>query len=203
MSVSLLAKPNRSAAIGANVTGPTDVLLIQFDASISERYSRRKEITQHPVEEGSDVSDHSRTLPIEITIHGWVSDDPIVVLRSLNAEPSVPGGSTDARVLDAWKELNRIMDEESEVKLISGLDDFRNMILKSIDVIRDKDSGRILDATIALQQITIATTEVISVPTPRPEPGQRSSNRSKKTNNGKKVAKPAQRNASLIFQAIE
>ena len=201
MSISLLAEPNRSAAIGVNVSGPTDVLLIQFDASISERYSRRKEITQHPVEAGADVSDHSRTLPLEITIHGWVTDDPIIVLRSINATPSVRGGDPRTRVENAWKELNRIMDEESEVKIISGLDDFRNMVLKSIDVKRDKDSGRILDATIALQQITIATTEVISVPTPQPKPGKKSSNRSRKKNRGKKVAKKA-KNESILEQTF-
>ncbi len=204
MSVSLLAKPNRSAALGKPVAeGQPDVILIRFDASISERFSRRKDITQHPVEAGADVSDHARTLPTEITIHGWVSEDPIVVLASVNATPSVAGGSINARVDNAWKELNRIMDQESFVKVISGLDTFDNMLLKSIDVVRDKDSGRILDATIALQQVTIATTDVIEVPTPRPEPGQGSSNRSPKTNKGKQVAKPTERNASLIFQAIE
>lgn len=202
MSVSLLAKPNRSAAIGANVSGPTDVLLIQFDASISERYSRRKEITRHPVEAGADVSDHSRLLPTEITIHGWVTDDPIIILRSLNAEPSVPGGNPDSRSADAWKELNRILDEESEVKLISGLDDFPDMLLKSIDVIKEKDTGRILDATISLQQITIATTQVISVPTPRPEPGQKSSPRDPKDDGGRKPAKPPPEDASGLFKII-
>lgn len=190
MSVSLLSKPNRSAAIGENVSGPTEVILIRFDASISERYSRRKEVAQHPVEAGADVSDHARTLPTEITIRGWVTDDPIVVLRSLNATPSVRGGDPQTRVANAWKELNRIMDEESEVKVLSGLDDFRNMILKSIDVARDKDSGRILDATITLQQITIATTDVIDAPTPRPAPGKKSSPRSEKTEAGKKNGKP-------------
>lgn len=190
MSLSLLAKPNRSAAIGKVVAeGQPDAILIQFDASISERFSRRKDVTQHPVEAGSDISDHSRTLPLEITIRGWVTDDPIIVLASVNATPSVAGGSINARVANAWKELNRIMDEESIVKVISGLDSFDNMILKSLDVTRDKNTGRILDATISLEQITIATTEVIEIPTPRPEPGQGSSNRARKTKNGKKVSK--------------
>jgi len=202
VTVALLAKPNRSAALGVDVSGPTESLLIRFDASVSERYFRQKEVTQHPVEDGADVSDHTRVLPLEITIHGWVTDDPIVVLRSINATPSVPGGSTDDRVLDAWKQLNRIMDEESEVKVITELESFPDMVLKGIDVTRDKDSGRILDATITLRQITIATTEVTSAPTPRPEPGEKSSNRSKKTNIGKKVAKPDERKDSIGFDFL-
>lgn len=203
MSISLLAKPNRSAFLGEKITQDITLILIQFDASISERYSRAKEVTSHPVEAGADISDHTRVLPLTIDIHGWVSDDPILFLASLRAQPSVAGGNPRTRSRDAWRELNRIMDEEDEVKVVSDLDEFENMVLTNIDVNKDKDSGRILDATITLQQITVATTEITAAPVPAPtNTGDASSNRAPKSDLGKQVAKPP-RNASALLRLIE
>lgn len=184
MSVSLIGQPNRSAFLGEKISEDITLILIQFDASLSERYSRTKEVTQHPVESGADVSDHTRLLPTEIEIRGWVTDDPIIFLRSIRAEPSVAGGNPQTRSLDAWRELNRIMDEESTVKVVTELDEFEDMVLTSLDVTKDKDSGRILDASITLRQIVIATTEVTEAPTPS------MSNRAPKTQKGKQVGKP-------------
>ena len=191
MTVALLSKPNRSAFVGENVSGPTDVILIQFDASVSEVYTREKEVTQNPVESGGDVTDHTRTLPTEIEINGWVSDDPIIFLRSLRAEPSVRGGNPATRAADAWRELNRIMDEESLVKVVTDLDEFPDMILTSIRVPRNKDKGRVLDATIRLKKIVIATTEVTEPPAPT------QGNRMPKTPKGKQLAKEPNQSAGV------
>ncbi len=198
MTVALLSKPNRSAFVGENVSAPTEVILIQFDASISEVYTREKEITQNPVEAGADVTDHTRTLPTEIEINGWVSDDPIIFLRSLRAEPSVKGGNPATRAADAWRELNRIMDEESLVKVVTDLDEFPDMILTSIRVPRDKDKGRVLDATIRLKKIVIATTEVTEPPAPT------QNNRAPKTKKGKQVGKtPTEsKEASILAKLV-
>jgi hypothetical protein len=194
MVLSLLAKPNRSASLKA--AEGIALVLIQFDASLTERYSRTKEVTAHPVESGADITDHTRTLPKEIEIHGWVSDDPIIFLKSLRATPSVLGGNPLTRAFDAWTELNRIMDEESTVKVVTELDEFDSMVLTNIDVTKDKDTGRILDATITLREIVIATTEV----TEAPEPTQ--SNRKKKSGLGKQVGKPPSDTKGSLFTRI-
>jgi hypothetical protein len=156
------------------------------------------------VESGADISDHTRVLPTEIDIRGWVSDTPIVVLASLRAQPSVSGGGRQTRVLDAWRELNRIMDEESTVKVVTSLDEFDDMVLTNIDVTREKDSGRILDATISLQKVIIATTEIVAAPTPRAPAGATASqsNRAAKVEKGKQVAKPLRSGLSRGVEAV-
>lgn len=198
MAVTVIAKPNRSALLGSKITEEITEVLIQFDASISERYSRQKEITAHPVEDGADVTDHQRTRPTSIEIHGWVSDTPIIFLASLRAQPSVSGGDPRTRAADAWRELNRIMDAEQSVKVITELGEFDNMALSSIDVSRDKDTGRILDARISLTEIIVATTETVALPQPAPPAGSSASNRAPKINKGKQVAKPPA-NQSVLF----
>ena len=164
MSLALLSKPNLSASLG-QTTG-AELTLFQFDASIAENFDKTAEITDHPVEEGADTSDHIRRKPESIEIHGWVSNDPIVIGASrLDAQRT--------RVEDALTALERIMDEGQLVKVITSLKELDNMALSRISVRRDKDSGRILDATIRLREIIIATTETTQPPVPAPDKSTR------------------------------
>ncbi len=202
MTVALLAKPNLSASLGLRLDTDNVLTLIQFDASITEVYNRRKEITKHPVEAGADIGDHSRILPTTIEINGWVSDDPIIFLRSQRATASVPGGNPDTRAADAWRELNRIMEEEDLITVVGDLDEFDNMTLTGIRVPKDKDKGRVLDATLTFEQLTIATTETVAAP----EPVQ--SNRAPKTQEGNKPSRPPkpvpeETQTSVIFDVIQ
>ena len=48
-----------------------------IDAAITEEHTYDSEVTSYPVESGSDITDNVRTLPIEITIEGLVSDNPL------------------------------------------------------------------------------------------------------------------------------
>jgi hypothetical protein len=187
MTISLLAKPNRSAFLGEPITQDQTLILFQFDASIVETFTKNAEVTDHPVESGADVTDHIRRLPREIEIRGWVSDNPIVLFPS--AEFGLPPRS---RAQDAYAELCRIMDEGQLVKVVTSLTELENMALTSINVSRDKDTGQILDATIGLREVVVATTEV----TEPPEPRQR--NRQKKRQIGKQTTK--QPDDSLAFQ---
>lgn len=181
MSLFLIASPNRSAFLGEPITEDRTKILFQFDASLTEAFTKTAEVTDHPVESGADISDHIRRLPEEVEIHGWVSDNPILALASLRSGPSP---RTLAK--DAYDELRRIMDEGQLVRIVTELRDFDNMALTSIGVTRDKDSGTILDATIRLREVIIATTETVEPP----EPVAAKKNRSKKTNRGKQIAKP-------------
>lgn len=189
MSIALIAKRNRSAALGEAITQDQTTILFQFDASITENFNKTAQVTDHPVEDGADVTDHIRRLPEEIEIRGWVSNDPILFLASLRIGPAPRN-----RAEDAYEELRRIMDEGQLVRVVTQLRNFENMALTSISVSRDKDTGRILDATIGLREIVIATTEVVEPPEPR------EGNRKPKANQGKQVTKEPE--ASLAAQLI-
>jgi hypothetical protein len=185
MSIALLSKPNRSAFLGEpNVEAEqalgdlVTVVLFQFDASLTENFNRSAEVTTHPVEQGSDTTDNVRVLPQNITINGWVSDNPIQFAASLRTGPA-----PRTLAADAYETLNRIMDDKIPVRVVTSLKSFDDMILTNIDVTRDKDSGQILDATITLQQIIIATTETVEPPKPVKK------QRAKKKKEGKKVAR--------------
>ena len=202
MSIALISKPNTSAFLGDPVTEAEAILgdlvtvvLFQFDASLTENFSRSAEATKHPVEQGADITDNVRVLPQTVTINGWVSDNPIQFAASLRTGPA-----PRTIAADAYETLNRIMDSKTTVRVVTSLRSFDDMILTNIDVSRDKDTGQILDATITLEQIIIATTETVNPPTPIKK------QRAKKKKDGKKVAKettpPQDGILSKIFSRI-
>lgn len=55
-------------------TGETTVF--QFDSLIAETHEDTLTITDHPVEEGVDVSDHAREEPTRLTLEGFISNVP-------------------------------------------------------------------------------------------------------------------------------
>jgi hypothetical protein len=59
--------------------------IVELDASLSETHSMSAEVTNHPVEEGSEISDHIRKQPDSIQISGVVSNTPLVYLASIQA----------------------------------------------------------------------------------------------------------------------
>ncbi len=158
--------------------------LLQFDATITEAFSRTSQLTQFPAEDGSPLSDHANLKPLSFTMRGWVSDHPILVLPLENARASVPGGNPRRRALDAFDELNRIMDNKILLELVTGFGKFVNIHLESIRANKDKTSGRILDATLTFKELIVASTETVTLPTPV------QASRSGKTDLGRQVAGP-------------
>lgn len=196
MTVSLIAQPNRSAFLGEAIAPDVTLILIQFDASIREVYTHDADVTDHPVEDGANVSDHVRDLPDEIEISGWVSNHPIIAFGEFGQDFAIAGGDPTVRAEDFYRELRRIKSEGEPVRLVTSLDQFDEMVLKSIRVRRDKETGNIVDATIRLKQIVIATTETIAAPKPV------QTNRSTKTDKGRQTTKPQSEQTDTVQRSV-
>lgn len=50
---------------------------IYFDVVLSENHKKSATITEHPVESGADIADHVRVALDEVTLEGFVSNNPI------------------------------------------------------------------------------------------------------------------------------
>lgn len=65
--------------VGLTVKAGTWIGSVSLDASLSEVHSMSGEATSHPVETGSNISDHFHTNPRTVRIRGFVTNHPIVV----------------------------------------------------------------------------------------------------------------------------
>jgi len=140
--------------------------VITFDAAITENHSSNTEVTDHPVESGVDITDHLKRLPDELSLVGVVTDDPLVVDRSVNATPANTGGDSNQRAVSAYAFLRLSKDRGKLVRVFTRLRDYRNMAITSLNVTRDAGSSRSISAEIELREILIAVTEQVEAPTP-------------------------------------
>lgn len=149
--------------IGRSPT-PTDTL-IELDAAVSEEHASESQITDHPVEEGADITDHVRRQPRRLVVNGWFSNHPILKLASENAQ-GIAGGDPQTRAQDAFAELERIKDAGTLVAVRTTLKTYESMIITSLSAPRDARRGSTLDVTIGLREIVTATTELVEPPEP-------------------------------------
>ena len=115
----------RTSKVNIGINLPTATVpypvLVQLDASIHEVYNDNSESTQHPVEDGSTVTDHIRKLPESIEITGIVSNTPIVFLASFRAPSPVTGDvdRTMDRVGAAYAQFQAFQNSGAAREIIS------------------------------------------------------------------------------------
>jgi hypothetical protein len=102
--------------------------LLMLDAMLSESHSYQSQVTMYPVEDGSNISDNVLNEPFELSIEGVITENHLDGLIS--------GG-----VSDAYKSLLKMRDDKEPVTIVSSLDVHKNMLIKSIDIPRDKQKS--------------------------------------------------------------
>jgi hypothetical protein len=142
--------------------------VVQFDASVSEVHTDEMEITDHPVEEGSDISDHIRKMPITLEMNGVITNNPIVFLASARAKSPVTTdtGNTSDRVGTGYDKLRELQETGERIDVATSLRDYSNMVIQSLSISRDVSTGNILDATLTLREIIVAKQLTVDLPVP-------------------------------------
>lgn len=173
-------------AFQTSLTSAAGVML--FDAVPRETHRGQSQLTDHPVEDGVVVSDHTIDQPDELELTAIVSNRPILLFARARAEPSVPGGDPQTRAEDAYAEIVRLRKTASLVDVSTRLRDYAAMQIVSETVTRDKDTSEIIEISIRIREFRVATVEAVGVPeATEPE----DSVHKKKQNQGRKQKAPA------------
>ena len=102
-----------------------------IDAAVTVEHSFDSETTDHPVEQGADVTDNTRPKPVMITLECIVSDTPIgaaATARSTGVQASaVPS-------VDIYNRLLAIRNAREPVTVSTDLDVFDDMVLQSLSI---------------------------------------------------------------------
>jgi hypothetical protein len=130
-----------------------------MDVTIEESHSDELDITDHPVENGADITDHAIILPSSVTIRAGVSDS---------------GGTStgDKRSVEAYEALLELQGKREPFDLITGKRAYKNMLIKSLAVTTDSDTENALIFTAELREVLLATAQVVSVPRSRQRKGK-------------------------------
>jgi len=125
---------------------------LELDVTISENHNLPSVVTNHPVEDGSTVSDHIVIEPRTLTVQGLVSNTPVQI-----------GGGTNNAIKDTFDELIRIRNARELFTVSTGLDVYSNMFFTNIDIPRDATTGQSLVWTATMQEIQVVASQLVAI----------------------------------------
>lgn len=142
--------------------------------TLHEECSDSLQITQHPVEQGSTISDHAYKLPAQLTIRivwpagggnpfGWIPFSSYLP----NASGQIPiasYGDSGAALRTLYLELQRAQALRYLVTIMTGKRNYKNMLIESIGVTTDERTENVLQATITFREVILVSTSTVSSP---------------------------------------
>lgn len=179
----LLGRKVQPPQIALNSTG---LLLIELDLAVSEEHQYKNMVTRFPVEDGSDITDNVRPEPERLVLEGFVTNSPIQYLAALRDNPVTSGAGKD-RVVTAYELLLSIagyrmaqannlrtksitrsghttqLSKALLVDIYTTLRVFTDMVLESLVIPRDAQTGDSLRFKAEFIKITKATTETATI----------------------------------------
>jgi hypothetical protein len=127
-------------------------VILTLDASIMQTHTRTAAITEHPVEDGADITDHIRLEPIVVTINGVVT-------------ATLLGQQGDAtREIDAWAVLEQVIEERQPVTLITTLRTYESMVVRSLSTERNVGLAHAIAPVLEFRQVRIVKALMTRLP---------------------------------------
>jgi hypothetical protein len=143
-----------SVEIQRVVDGDT-IEVISLDATISTGLSWPATVTEHPVEDGSLISDHVRLDSETVTVTGFVTNTPVTLL-GVGADDSLARGAMDALV--------ELRESKELVQIVTDVHSFADMMLTTLDAPRDATNPNALEFTALFTKVRKVSTAVIDFP---------------------------------------
>ncbi len=141
---------------------------IVMDATLKETHDLTADISEFPVEKGSDVNDNIRKKPDGLQVECIVSDFPLSNDGRSQVSSGAPAGSsrpvaTKGRSNDVLTKLNQLMEEGRTVDVFTGLRKYRNMGVAAVRVNRDKATKGGLSLSLTLKALNIVKSQTATV----------------------------------------
>jgi hypothetical protein len=136
---------------------------ITLDASLQELHSGESEITDHPVEDGTNVTDNIRDKPDRVRIEGMVTNHPLNIEDRVDSVGALVRGEA-GRAETAFEQLREIKKNKQTVTIITSLKTYDNMAMETFEVPRDAELGNVVKFTATFKEIIIAKSETRAAP---------------------------------------
>lgn len=127
-----------------------------IDAALSESHDYESEVTDYPIERGANVIDHVRNRPLTVSLECVVSDTPLPLIASQRDTSEAPS-------VAAMAKLEAIRDAREPIKIVTGLRTYENMIMVSLSVPVDVETGDALRFRASFRQVSIIENRRVTV----------------------------------------
>lgn len=157
-----------------------------FDAVLQAQHDATLTITTNPVETGAALTDNSYVNPSKLTLQIGMSD----VLKD-----RIPGqfSGGPSRSVTAYQALKQLQMSRIPVAVTTRLGTYPSMLVAEISVTDDNTTAYGLKATVTLQEILVATVQVVKISSRPQVTGS--------TNSG--TVQPVAPNQSILSQILQ
>jgi hypothetical protein len=136
-----------------------------IDAFLSETYQFTNDVTDVPVEEGVNITDHVVEKADVIQVSAFIGETEFTAYDGEVPEDlqSLSGIDKKSRIIKAYKELLRMKRERMPVTVVMGLDAFENMIITSFNIGRDAETGADLSFDMSFSELKIIKSQSVEI----------------------------------------
>lgn len=117
---------------------------VTLDVDLNNQFDLSVEATDHPVEEGANITDHARAKPVEVKLTGFVSGSPL------------DGSDGPTRVALARATLEGLLGDRKTCTLTTEARVYTSMLPIALSITRNAAQGDGLEFTIGFKEIRIA-----------------------------------------------
>lgn len=142
LPISLFFKNNRKYGIGS----------ITFDLILSENHNFNSSVSSHPIEDGSEISDHIHNEMEKGTVNGLISN------YSLKA-----GEITSNRAQDVFEALVDLWNRKELVTIKTVLKVYSDVAITSMPFMRDASQGESLPIAISFQRLKTVKLQTVTL----------------------------------------
>ena len=141
---------------------------------LREEYSDTLRITDHPVEGGANITDHSFKEPVRVTLTcGWSNasltalQQEVVGIFNAIASNGLSAVKTQLSQFDyvshVYAQLLDTQSARQPINIVTTMRLYSNMLIESLSVQRDKDTGNIIAVVAACREVIIVSTLTATV----------------------------------------
>lgn len=182
---------------------------LELDVILSETPSGEAVVTDHPVEDGADVSDNIRPRPLSLAIEAVVTNSPLGIAPAklrYNQAARPPRlefeetFSTEDRASWVDQSMERVRQAGLLCRVVTKRREYTDMALTNYSPPNDRATGDALRFTASFRKVVKVSTRTVAVAVKKPKPVPTA----KKTAGDqptKKASDPVEKRVSLARQA--
>jgi len=143
---------------------PVTIEALQVDATPRESHGFHSTVTDHPVEEGVNFSDHSRPEPDTLILDCLITNTPLDSTSSVqqgtqSVPPGASAGSTQpqeaSRDQQAYFKLKALRDVGTLITVATALRSYTSMVITDVSVARTSRNFNALEFTVSFKFVRV------------------------------------------------
>jgi len=135
---------------------------LEVETTIEESHTDDLEITSHPVERGSEISDHSYRRPSEVVLTcGWSNASLKALIGIVTGFFAGGTMSKGDYVSGIYSQLLKLQQSRQPFSLSTGLRTYDNMLLRSLNVTRDATTSHVLMVKAICREVILVSTQSV------------------------------------------